>query len=682
MRLLEGKSCFPECMTNRSYISVLTGTVFAAGICMGTTFVNEDLFLSFAAGRDVALGMTAQPDHWSFTAVGSTWVNQAWLSHLLFYLVHDKLGAAGPVLLKALLLTCCCLAVLFQSYRMTLKIEPSMAALTCGLIAAGPFMGIRPENFGLLFFVILLLLLTVDFHPFSLRAIAIASLPVCWSNFHGSFMLGLVLLVVKALLEGLRSFGAVRSKGRFFIPGCRWWLIAVFALLGTAMVNPFGIENLIMPFRQVGTETVTGISADWLPLFGSGTMGHCLFGTAAVYPFIFFAFCVICASVTVAFRLGSKNIFRESSPNDMLMLLVAAGICLVAAVKFRRLILFSAFSMVPLAAIGFNLLFTKMKKSGRRNYAAHAISLSFAVVTGLLFYYTSVVPHLPGNTMRPQGGVVKGLMSYGSFSDKAAQFISRNNLYSKVLSGWEFSAYLMFFEPRIKLFMDCRDQSFYPVSVVRDYFTILGVMHSDAAQALNLLDRYGVETVVLTTNPIDFDAAVRLLGSRKWKSLYADTESMVLVRSESSLFNGTGSSLWFPDADSPILSASLNSYFDKGVIGYENENYLKAPAARKPWPNYYVLIFGASTHNRCERGTKVSYLLSEIDRLEKLRSGKKHGDPEITECLVTIHEILASNAAICGDGHAAELFLRTASELRKQNCRMRSALLGKIFCLE
>lgn len=79
----------------------------AATIGILTIYVNEDLYLSFAAGRDIDNGLLATPDHWSFTAPGRIWINQAWLSHFVFFKAFEKLGPLGPVLTKVILLVGC-----------------------------------------------------------------------------------------------------------------------------------------------------------------------------------------------------------------------------------------------------------------------------------------------------------------------------------------------------------------------------------------------------------------------------------------------------------------------------------------------------------------------------------------------------------------------------------------------
>ncbi len=249
-------------------ILLILSVSLASVVALTTRYVNEDLFGGLAAGRDICQGMLAAADHWSFTAPGNVWVNQAWLSHLLLYVSYDRLGPFGPLCLKVVLFGGCLAIILFRCRSLGASTEVSLIALLGGLLAVGPFVGLRQENFGLFFFIAFSALLTTNAFSRLVRGGGLLVVMALWSNFHGSFMLGLALVMAKAGLVTVRNLvaRAAHHANSSWKDATEWCLLAGASVVIAATANPYGIANVTMPFRQLGTATVTEHSADWLPL--------------------------------------------------------------------------------------------------------------------------------------------------------------------------------------------------------------------------------------------------------------------------------------------------------------------------------------------------------------------------------------------------------------------------------
>lgn len=237
-------------ITSRLLCTLIIGMLVAsAGMaaCIGVTerYVNEDLFLAFAAGREILKGNLVVHDHWSFTAEGRVWVNQAWLSHLILFLSYDLLGPAGPVALKVVLLAACLWLVFLRCRSLGASPELSLACICAGTLAAAPFLGIRPENFGVFFFLLFTSLLTMNRVPAIARRLGVPLLLILWSSSHGSFMLGIGLLGVKAALVTVRSFRSRKTAGTSEDPASpvEWWILTAASIAAVAVVTPFGIDK-------------------------------------------------------------------------------------------------------------------------------------------------------------------------------------------------------------------------------------------------------------------------------------------------------------------------------------------------------------------------------------------------------------------------------------------------------
>ena len=640
--------------------------VAAATVC--TTYVNEDLFLSFAAGRDIAQGLIAAPDHWSFTVSGKVWINQAWLSHLVLYASHSQFGPAGPVLVKIGVLLGCIALVFLRCRRLGASIEVSLFAIFMGTLASGPFLGIRPENFGVFFFILFTVLLTDTRSSRVARRVGIPLVLVVWSNVHGSFMLGLALLGMQAALGTVRtifgiSWGIQRESS--WADVAEGWTLALASIAGIAVLNPYGTANLLMPFRQVGTEVITGHSADWLPLLKlhlADATGFPALGGYAYPAFLFLFGMALVALLTLEFKnhgYEGPSGFRYRP--DLILEGIIVSATGLLAFRFARLGLFAGFSLAPLFAFVLQRLQVRLSafKTLQPRISQFATIAAFILTIGMgwVFYRGGILPYMPGNPTRPPRTVARELMSFDAYSPHLASFMKENAILGRVFSGWELSSFLMDRIPEIRLFMDCRDQSFYPANVVTDYFIILGIMTPKNADPMSLLDRYGVSTVALATTPIDFELAMKLLKTRTWACVYADAWSLVLVRTDSERFRGMGGTLeglWFPDSDTKILSDAMSSYFLENRIRPDVLESLKRLVMRDPRPDVYSLIclgMENGSGEACFRKETVDFLLSEATRLSKSDPGGTLQQGQVLESLVRIYEILEDNAGRCGDRH-------------------------------
>jgi hypothetical protein len=672
--------------------------LLAAGAAVSAPYINEDLFLSFAAGKDIAHGLAVSPDHWSFTAPGIVWINQAWLSHLVLYLSYAEFGPAGPVALKIVLLLGCMALVFFRCVRLGASIGGSLFAVMLGTLASGPFLGIRPENFGVFFFVLFTVLLMDRNLGRTTRRLGIPLVLVAWSNCHGSFMLGLGLLAADAALVMLRrmfrfSWGTIREMTSSDVAEA--WILALASLAGVAVLNPYGTDNLLMPFKQVGTSVVTSHSADWLPLLSFQLAERSGFAAVAGYSYVsFLGIFVISLFGLLWVEVKAGEGRRSPSPRfatDLIMeVLIVVGTAALAF-RFGRLGLFAGFSLAPLSALVFQRLFEGLSapsvnpvpvKACRTIVVGAATVLTVAM--GLLFYRVAFVPYWPGNPVRSPRPVLRELMSFDTYSPQLPAFMKNNKLVDRVFAGWELSSFLMSELPEIRQFMDCRDQSLYPPKVVEDYFTILGIMRQEGASPFTLLDKYQVSTVVLATTPIDFDLAMKLLATRKWACVYADPWALVLVRPDSEEFRNVVNSdlegLWFPDSDTKVLSQSFLSYFLRGSMSPDLVEALKRLAVRDPRPNYYSLIcLGLERGATCFKPETVKYLISEALRLSKIDPQEPNRGGQALESLVRIFEILEENAMKCGNAAVASEFRRRKQSSQAAYDGLRNKYTGKIY---
>ncbi|AFM27691.1 hypothetical protein [Desulfomonile tiedjei] len=668
-------------------------------VAVGNIGLNSDLFLGFAAGKRILSEGMAVPCHWSFTNSAGLWVDQNWLSHLLYYIVYSHFEESGPVLIKALLLFFCSAFLYYRCRRLGAGIDVALFSLFAGLFAASPFLTIRAENFGIFYLLILVSLLSDTFWSDRIRLYGVPVVIGIWSNFHGSFMLGLALVIAKACLVSLRAglgilpSSCLRSRESLV---AQWWFVAFASIAMSAFFNPYGITNLVMPFTQVGTGIVTSNSSDWLSLLNFTDAGVRIVGTGSQFPYLSLLMLVVFAMLVVwtGFRKEQRDsqtgetahtesrVFDESRihavnrefsihkelatiPCDLIMEAMVLLVLLVLSLKHRRFILFAAMAFVPAVSVLVTLSIQSLAITAKERFGDLTASRIFrtgsitAVALALisscwLFVVTVVLPYSPHNPLRPPRSLLRDFMSYDTFSSRLVSFIEKNRLEGRTLAGWEISSYLLFYTPKLQLFMDTRDQSFFPPQIIKDYFIIMGVAQESREEPEGLLDKYGVSYIVLTTYPYDFNLGMSLLKTGRWGCIFSDDYSLVLVRRTDILYRRALDSsdydgIWYPDEETRIRSEAMQSHFEAQHVPPRLGEKLKQLVHARPWPNYYRLICWAFDNPQsCLKRETEEYLKSEILRLMSKNAHYRHGAEEITTSLIALAGILEENAYLCG----------------------------------
>jgi len=193
-------------------VAILTGALLTM-LLTAWAFprINEDLFLGLCLGREVSLGTFTDPNSWSFVLPAQGFVDRAWLSHFLYYVSYTVLGSFGPLSIKAILLACCAAILFYRCRALDISREISLLAATFGMFALAPFLTIRGENFGILCFLALTTFLTASPRWGRYRQLGAVLVVVLWSNCHGTWPLGALLIGIRFGLDLLYALDILRS---------------------------------------------------------------------------------------------------------------------------------------------------------------------------------------------------------------------------------------------------------------------------------------------------------------------------------------------------------------------------------------------------------------------------------------------------------------------------------------
>ena len=215
--------------------------------------INPDIFWHFSAARYMTEHLAVpRADFLSWTMQGREWVDFEWLSQLILYGLYKSGGFRVLLLFKGALLA----ATTVVSW-LTAALSPAISApkrkagawLYMPFFAAGIITNsdLRPENFSLLFFALLLYRLERErlegVPEFNLRTGVLAALFFAlWTNLHAGYLYGLVLLLIY-FLGGLAraALPFIYGRSSAFKPGrCTAYLKYAAIGLAATLINPYG----------------------------------------------------------------------------------------------------------------------------------------------------------------------------------------------------------------------------------------------------------------------------------------------------------------------------------------------------------------------------------------------------------------------------------------------------------
>jgi tetratricopeptide (TPR) repeat protein len=147
-------------------------------------------------------GMIPNYDVLSCTIAGKPWVNHEWLFQVLVYLVQKAYGFNGLISMQSMVVALTFLVLLFLGYSRERQ-WLSVCVLLMVLMVYESRFTIRPDIFSLLFFVLDIFILSMYINRrWALYALVI--LQVLWSNMHGFFFFGPLLVGVGVFSEFLK----------------------------------------------------------------------------------------------------------------------------------------------------------------------------------------------------------------------------------------------------------------------------------------------------------------------------------------------------------------------------------------------------------------------------------------------------------------------------------------------
>ncbi len=287
-------------------VVAVAGIFVAFVLSQASRLIQSDSWLAFVVGRLIA--KSGLPSHDTLTqwTLGQTWTDQQWLAHLVLYALDVSGGLRLVILVHGIVITATFVGAIVVARRRgaSARSVAAVAGLALPSIALASLQ-VRPEAFAYLLFVAVAAILSSPRGLTWRRAALVIGLLVLWANLHGSVVLGVALVVLRAAIDIARD---ARKRSLTPLP-----LLLAAASVGSLFASPYTLalrhyyaHTLFQPGfgRYLAQWQPTTLSIVSLPLFALAGLMLWHFGRARTdySPFVELAALMLLAAALLAMR--------------------------------------------------------------------------------------------------------------------------------------------------------------------------------------------------------------------------------------------------------------------------------------------------------------------------------------------------------------------------------------------
>lgn len=332
------------------------------------------------------------------------WINQNWLTHVIFYLLVPKSSYADGVSFTSNALvywkfTIYIVTVVCVYYTgRLLGANPALCAIfACfAMFTSRSFLDIRPAGFSNMLVAVFLLILVLATCRNSLFVWLVVPVTVFWCNVHGGYIYVFIMLVPFVginLLTSIskRTFRSIGLQGIFHTVAA-----GVAALVASIIFNPFHLTNLTHTFvisvskhAERWRDIHEWHSAfDWDNPVGTGVPFLVMFIVALVVLTLWILVRIVTLRSVIRIRRSKTNSVDACLwPRIDLALIVITALTVYMAIRSRRFIPIAAIAACPIMAMLLDQ--TIQMVSAARNFRLHHHLVVPAMPRGLQLGFTA-----------------------------------------------------------------------------------------------------------------------------------------------------------------------------------------------------------------------------------------------------------------------------------------------------
>jgi hypothetical protein len=256
---LPGPSAADEQAAVRSLVTVITFLLIF--IMAARTPLDTDLWWHLSAGREMLrTGHLLNTDIFSFTRLGAHWVNPYWLGDVLSAWLFQQGGFLALGTMTTLLVLLSMGLVFLQSDG---PVFLKSAALLLGGVVASVVWTPRPHLYSLVLLAAVGYLLYLYKYRGKDRLWVLPLLFIFWSNVHGGYPLGIIL--IGCFLAGEAANHLLKLPIENRLPWAKMIRLGGWAVVcGLAvLINPNGLDMWRLPFQTVNMQVLQQFIPEW-----------------------------------------------------------------------------------------------------------------------------------------------------------------------------------------------------------------------------------------------------------------------------------------------------------------------------------------------------------------------------------------------------------------------------------
>ncbi len=428
-------------------------------------------------------------DLFSFTRAGAQWTYQAWLAEVGWFLIYQRVGEAGVLLVHAFTIALAYSLLDYTQSRWSGRRAATVATLAGASVGMANW-AVRPQTFSFPLFALVLILLEAHRRGARRHVWLLVPLFVFWANLHGAVLFGLGLVgayFVAAVIDTIR-YGKSMADAR------RLGIILLGCILALA-VTPAGLQGMIRYFAGFLRNPVTlQANMEFMPLTLRDADGQLMIGLSLALVYLLIR-------------------YQHMPPTAHVLMILAFGL---GTLWSRRVISWYGMALIPVLAetIAPHAYWQRPLPKGKSWVNLLLIAIMGVMVgLGLPWWRGTLPPWTPERVLSRSTPVAAT-----AFLCKQAPPEAR------VYQEQGFGSYQIWACPRLPVFIDTRVE-LYPASQWEDYFAI-GMGRFDWE---NIAAQYRLTHLMFSV--ADHKNGIRAaMASPCWEKLYEDDIAVIFVR--------------------------------------------------------------------------------------------------------------------------------------------------------
>lgn len=442
-------------------------------------------------------------------------LKQYWLGQILFYLLFNYIGPEGIIFLRSLLFSLIVFFVILRLHRWSVSTALSfLAAFALFMMLLSRLTGDRPVLFTYLFTPITFFILEDFKEKKDKRIFLLLPLMLLWSNFHGGFIIGVLMIAVYMLSEGIKI---ALKKAEYKREDVFVFYIAAIMALGVSFLNPCGWDAFVIAISDKYKPFVAGVQeydSPYLAFFKErlSPVDYWYLISAALFPLVLI--------------LRNKKL-------DMTHIILLSGFFIMSATALRFVFYYEVIAVMIIAREfdiwlknAFSARFSKETYTSLMNWLAVAACIS-------LLIFVSGIYETKDRRFRSIRSLVPAA---------AVNFVENNKLKGNMFNDYGYGGYLEWrLYPWKKTFIDSRGLN---LALMTEYDAIATAANSFFGPEPSkrkgplwerLLDHYNIDVIFLGYHDIHssvFPIIFKLSESDKWVPVYCDPMAVVYVRND------------------------------------------------------------------------------------------------------------------------------------------------------